>query len=164
MPEVTNNPPLFCCLFCTKAKLTKNHGGPPDKKEAIIPGQAFHMDLSFVSGPSNLEDMLQKGSKPATKIKTSRDGHIGFLTTINVALRYLWNQPIKSKDPPILYFDRFLQTHGIKKDKGTIINTLPSSYLAKSKVFARTARHEYNIAEQVMDVSLKFILKTSNAQ
>ena len=140
MPEVTDYPPLFCCPFCRKAKQTKNHGGLPDKKKAIIPGQAFHMDLSFVSRPSKLEEMLQKGSKPATKIKTSRDGYIGFLTIIDVALRYLWTQPIKSKDPHISYLSRLLQNYGIKKDKGTIITTLPSGYLAKSKAFARIAK------------------------
>ena len=85
IPPVTSNPPLFCCPFCEKAKQTKNHGGPRSMKEIIIPGQMFHMDISFVSGPSNLKQILENGTKPNKTIKKSREGYIGFLTIIDAA-------------------------------------------------------------------------------
>jgi hypothetical protein len=45
IPNLPNAYPLFCCPFCDKAKLRKNHGGKKSTKEASVPGTAFHMDL-----------------------------------------------------------------------------------------------------------------------
>jgi hypothetical protein len=72
------------------------------------------MDLAFESGSSNLD--LQTGSNiaPSPTVKKSRDGYIGFLTIIDVSSRKLWTHPIKNKEPPIAYIDKFLKRHGIR--------------------------------------------------
>jgi hypothetical protein len=40
--------------------MVKKGGNKTVDKDRFIPGQAYHMDLAFVSGPSNLD--LEKGS------------------------------------------------------------------------------------------------------
>jgi hypothetical protein len=98
------------------------------------------MDLAFVSGPSNLD--LEKGSNITSSpiVKKSRDGYIGFLTIIDVSSRKLWTNPIKNKDPPIDYIDKFLKRHGIRttNPSKTIITTSETGYLAKSRAFEDT--------------------------
>ena len=56
MPPVLSNPPLFKCPFCEKGKLTKYQGGPRSTRKVFLPGQMYHMDLSFASAQSNLKD------------------------------------------------------------------------------------------------------------
>ena len=34
---------------------------------------------------------------------------------VDVALRSLWTHPIKNKDSPVAYIDKFLQRYGIRK-------------------------------------------------
>ena len=48
------------------------------------------MDLSFVSGPFNLEYVSASVNKPKLTVKQSRDRHIEFLTIIDVGTRQLW--------------------------------------------------------------------------
>jgi hypothetical protein len=52
------------------------------------------MDLASASGPSNLD--LETGSNivPSPIVKKSRNGYIGFLTTIDVPSRKLWTHSI----------------------------------------------------------------------
>ena len=50
-PQATS---LFKCPFCEKSKMLKQ-GSKTKSQDACIPGQVFHMDLLFVSGPSNLD-------------------------------------------------------------------------------------------------------------
>ena len=63
------------------------------------------MDLSFVSGPTNLNQVLEEGAKVEKNIQKSREGYIGFLTIIDKASRKLWVHPIKNKEPPVDYID-----------------------------------------------------------
>ena len=77
--------PFFKCPFCEKAKMTKYHSKSKPKTKLYIPGQAYHMNLYFVSGPSNLQDVLHKQAKPKSNLKKSCGSYIGFLTIINVA-------------------------------------------------------------------------------
>jgi hypothetical protein len=72
------------------------------------------MDLIFVSGPANMDVYGGSNSGSNPIVKKSRDGYIGFLTTIDVSSRKLWTHPIKNKDPPIDYIDKFLKRHGIR--------------------------------------------------
>ena len=51
-----------------------NGGGKRKHQDACIPGQVFHMDLLFVSDPSNLEDMITNNAPPEKTLQTSRDG------------------------------------------------------------------------------------------
>lgn len=71
------------------------------------------MDLSFVSGPSNLEDISASVDKPKFTVKQSRDGYIGYLAIIDLATRQLLTHLIKNKDSPTLYINVFLKRHGI---------------------------------------------------
>ena len=110
-PQATS---LFKCPFCEKSKMIKR-GGKKKSQDNCIPGQVFHMDLSFVSGPSNLEDMITNNAPPEKTLQTSRDSYIGFLTIIDVASRLLWTHPVKGKDPPLGFIGRFLTKFGIRK-------------------------------------------------
>ena len=151
MPQVLDRPRLFKCPYCTKAKLVKRGGGKLDPREIIVPNQALHMDLAFVSGPSNLKEIIQTGAKPRETVKKSREGHIGFLTIINVASRYLWVFPIKNKSPPIDIINKFLKKYGIKTGN-KIITTTPQGYLSKSKLFKDNATsQDYSIQDMEMD-------------
>ena len=155
MPPIpSTNPPFFKCPFCEKAKMTKYSGKAKAKKELFIPGQAYHMDLSFVSGPSNLQDVLTKNEKAKATLKKSRNGYIGFLTIIDATTRALWTHPIKSKDPPIAFVDKFLKKHGIRAtDPGkAIITTNKDGYLATSKAFETTLKdHQYTMHANDID-------------
>ena len=93
--EVLLSPRLFKCPYCEKAKMVKHSGGPQNKDKTLVPGQMYHLDLAFVSGPSNLREMIEKGAKQKDTITVSKEGYIGFLTIIDVATRYLWVFPIK---------------------------------------------------------------------
>ena len=64
-------------------------GGHQKSHDVFIPGQLFHMDLSFVSGSLNLEDMITSNASPKGTFKQSCDGNISFLTIINLATRNL---------------------------------------------------------------------------
>ena len=91
LPSVSSK---FKCPFCEKAKMLK-HGGKQKSQDAFIPGQVFYMDLSFVSGSSNLNNMITSNDPPKETVKCSGDGYIGFLTIIDVATRNLWTHNIK---------------------------------------------------------------------
>ena len=89
-------------------------GSKRKNQDACIPGQVFHMDLLFIGGSSNLEDMITNNAPPEKTLQTSRDGYIGFLTIIDVTTRNLWTHPVKNKDPPLDYINSFLQKFGIR--------------------------------------------------
>ena len=139
MPQVLDRPRLFKSPYYTKAKLVKRGGGKIDPREVIVPNQTLHMDLAFVSGPSNIKEMIQMGAKPRDTIKKSRKGFIGFLTIIDVASRYQWVSPIKNKSPPIDIINIFLKKYSIKMGS-KVITTPPQGYLSKSKLFRDNAR------------------------
>lgn len=137
IPPIPSSAPLFKCPFCEKAK-TMKRSGKPKSEDRIIPVQQYHMDLSFVSGPSNLTDILKFNAAPQKSINKSRDGYIGFLTIIDVATRHLWTHLVKSKEPPIEFIDAFLKKHGIKKTdplKAVKITTTTDGLLASSRAF-----------------------------
>jgi hypothetical protein len=132
----------------------KKCGNKTTDKDTFIPGQAYHMDISFVSGPSNLD--LQTGSNiaPSPIVKKSRDGYtIGFLTIINVSSRKLWTHPIKNKDPPIAYIDKFLKWHGIRTTNPSkvIITTSETGYLAKLRAFEDTVWEKQYVVQPTDD-------------
>ena len=109
------------------------------------------MDLSFVSGPSNLEDMITCNALPKETVKRSCNGYIGFLTIIDVATQNLWTHNVKSKDPPLDYINQFLKIHGIRetdpsKAVNMTITTTKGGYLSKSRAF------ESKVGESKFDV------------
>ena len=153
IPNLPTTSPFFKCPFCESAKMLKK-GGKRTNRDNFIPAQAYHMDLSFVSGPSNLNDISKCQTTPKITIKQSRDGYIGFLTIIDVATRSLWTHLVKNKDPPIAYIDRFLRRHGIRNTDPSkaIITTSKTGYLAKSKEFKATANKlKYSIQKTTDD-------------
>ena len=141
----------------------KQSGNRSKDKDVFIPGQAYHMDLAFVSGPAKL-DNLRTTTEESVTLKQSRDGFIGFLTIIDVASRQLWTHCIKNKDPPTQYIDQFLKSHGIQQtDPSKAIITMSNKgYLAKSKAFQSTVNqlnydvkeisvnHSYNVVNNLL--------------
>ena len=73
IPHLPSIPSKFKCPFCEKAKMMKR-SGKRKSEDAFIPGQVFHMDLSFVNGPSNLEDMITSNAPPKEIVKHSCEG------------------------------------------------------------------------------------------
>ena len=104
IPHLPTVPSKFKCLFYEKAKMMKQ-SGKRKSEDAFILGQVYHIDLSFVSGLSNLEDMVTCNALPKETVKRSCEGYIGFLTIIDVATRNLWTHNVKSKDPPLDYIN-----------------------------------------------------------
>ena len=139
IPNLPTTAPFFKCPFCESAKLTKKGGNRTDKDD-FVSTQVYHMDLSFISRPSNLGNVSKCQTTPKITIKQSRDGYIGFLTIIDVATRSLWTHLVKNKDPPIAYIDYFLQRYGIRNTNPSkaIITTSKKGYLVKSKEFKVT--------------------------
>jgi hypothetical protein len=144
--------PLFCCPFCDKAKLCKNHGGKKSTKEAFVPGTVFHMDLEFIHGPKNLQEVLQEGAVPKDTVLKSQDGFSSYLLIIDAATPYIWIFLLKSKDPPIAIIDQFLTKQGTA-GQGTITTT-PDGLLDKSMSFKNlctTQGYQINKAEMDLD-------------
>ena len=100
------------------------------------------MDLLFVSGPSNLEDMITNNVSPEKTLQQSRYGYIGFLTIINVTTHNLWTHPVKNKDQPLDYINSFLQKSGTRNLDPRIamktVTTTKDGYLAQSRAFDDT--------------------------
>ena len=55
------------------------------------------MKIFFVSGLSNLEDMITNNAPSEATLKQSRDSYIGFLIIIDVTSCNLWTHPVKNK-------------------------------------------------------------------
>ena len=120
--------------FVKKTKMIKQ-SGHRKQQDACIPGQVFHMDLSYISRPSNLDDIISHNAPPEPTIKQSREGYIRFLTIIDVATRKLWTHSVKSKDPSLEYVNSFLKKHGIWQTNPSgalMVTTTKNGYLANS--------------------------------
>ena len=86
IPELSTNTPFFKCPFYEEAKMIKQSGNKSKDEDVLILGQAYHMDLAFVIGPSKLYN-IRTTSEVSVTVKQSRDRYIGFLTIVNVASR-----------------------------------------------------------------------------
>jgi hypothetical protein len=133
IPTLPNNNSLFSCPFCDMAKLRKSNRHKESLREVFIPGTSFHMDLGFIRGPSNLEEVVKNGATPNKTIIKSRDGYEAYLLIVDAATRYIWVFLLKGKHPPIATITQFLQKHGTAH-KGTITTT-PGGLLDKSRSF-----------------------------
>ena len=153
MPHLPNNNSIFSCPFCDKAKLRKADRNKNSLREVFIPGTSFHMDLGFIRGPSNLEEVVKNGATPTKTIVKSRDGYEAYLLIIDAATRYIWVFLLKGKHPPIATIAQFLQKHGTAI-KGKITTT-PGGLLDKSKSFA-TACKESGYESGTLDFDLNF--------
>jgi histone deacetylase 1/2 len=153
IPNLPNNNSIFSCPFCDKAKLRKSNRNKNSLREVFIPGTSFHMDLGFIRGPSNLEEVVKNGATPTKTIIKSRDGYEAYLLIVDAATRYIWVFLLKGKHPPIATIAQFLQKHGTAT-KGKITTT-PGGLLDKSKSFA-TACTERGYECDTLDFDLNF--------
>jgi hypothetical protein len=71
IPLLPRDSPIFKCPFCDMAKLRKANRHKESLREVFIPGTSFHMDLGFIRGPSNLEEVVKNGATPAKTIVKS---------------------------------------------------------------------------------------------
>jgi hypothetical protein len=83
IPDLPTNTPFFKCPFCERGKMVKKGGNKTTDKDNFILGHLYHMDLVFVSGPSNLDVDGGSNSGSSPVVKKSRGGYIGFLTIID---------------------------------------------------------------------------------
>jgi hypothetical protein len=74
--------PLFCCPFCDKAKMRKSHGGKRSTRKVFVPGTAFYMDLGFIRGPKNLQEVPHNGATPKETIIKSHNGFSSYLLSL----------------------------------------------------------------------------------
>jgi hypothetical protein len=82
IPQLPDANPLFCCPFCDKAKMRKSHGGKRSTRKAFVPGTSFHMDLGFIRGPKNLQEVLHNGATPKETIIKSHNGFSSYLLSL----------------------------------------------------------------------------------
>ena len=73
IPELSTNTPFFKCPFCEKAKMLKKSGNRSKDEDVFIPGQAYHMDLAFVSGPAKLDDLRTTTEESVTLKQSKKD-------------------------------------------------------------------------------------------
>jgi hypothetical protein len=138
IPNLPHDCPIFKCPFCDMAKLRKSNRNKESTREAFLPGTSFHMDLGFIRGPANLEDVVQNGATPGKTIIKSRDGYEAYLLIIDAATRFIWVFLLKGKHPPLATITQFLAKHGAAK-KG-LITTTPGGLLDKSRSFTTTCK------------------------
>jgi hypothetical protein len=100
------------------------------------------MDLGFIRGPSNLEEVLKHGATPTKTIVKSRDGYEAYLLIFDAATRYIWVFLLKGKHPHIATVAQFLQKYGTAH-KGTI-TTAPGGLLDKSRSFETICKERTN--------------------
>jgi hypothetical protein len=63
IPDLPTNNTFIKCPLCERGKTVKKGGNKTTDKDNFIPGQAYHMDLAFVSGSSNLDVNLGSNSR-----------------------------------------------------------------------------------------------------
>lgn len=137
VPPIPSESSSFHCPFCDMSKQTKRSGRKESQSESFQPGTAFHMDLGFVSGPANLEAVIQKGENPKRTTQKSQDGHVAYLLIIDAATRYTWVFLLKNKQPPIAIIAAFLTQNGKAKQQSQCnrITVSPDGLLSQSIVF-----------------------------
>jgi hypothetical protein len=144
---------IFKCPFCDMAKLRKANCTRTSLREVFIPGTSFHMDLGFIQGPSNLEEVINSGATPQKTLTKSQAGYEAYLLIIDAATRYIWVFLLKGKHPPIAVISQFLQKHGTAKQG--LITTTPGGLLNKSQSFG-TVCHDRGYKCATLDVDNNF--------
>jgi hypothetical protein len=154
IPTLPYCTPIFKCPFCNMAKLRKANRHKESLREVFIPGTSFHMDLGFIPGPSNLEDVIKNGATPQKTLMKSRAGYEAYLLILDAATRYIWIFLLKGKHPPIAMIAQFLQKHGTAQ-KG-IITTTPEGLLDKSRSFETVCQERgYTNAALAVDINFE---------
>ena len=99
------------------------------------------MDVGYIRGPANLQDVMNSGATPQGRTQQSYDGYNSYLLIIDAASRYMFVYMMKSGTPPIKFIDAFLKKYGNAFDKKKLITTNPDGILHKSKSFKHTCKH-----------------------
>ena len=105
-------PDIPHCRSCAKGKMQKAPKGSNLDTSHLKPGQRLQMDLGFMRGPSNLQEVVEREAKPKMRIIISRQGFTSYLLIIDAKTRYIWVFLLRSKHAPVKLIDRFLATHG----------------------------------------------------
>ena len=92
------------------------------------------MDIGFIRGPMNLEEVLARTEDSATKVIESRQGYVCYLLIVDRKTRYMWPFPLKSKSVPPDLIKTFLTTHGHPTSPNRRIRTDGEGSLAESQV------------------------------
>ena len=90
-----------------------------------IPGTAYHMDVGYIRGPSNIHKIIHEGAQPKHNIQQSHDGYTSYLLIIDAASRYIFVFPLKSGAPLINIIDMFLKRYGNANKKRHLITKTP---------------------------------------
>jgi hypothetical protein len=106
-------PALINCRTCDVAKLRKApRGTSMEDHEQLYNGQVFQIDIGFIRGPANLENVFLRTEDAATKIIESRNGFVCYLLIVDRKSRFMWPFSLKSKSVPPDLLRTFLMTHG----------------------------------------------------
>jgi hypothetical protein len=134
IPLLPRDSPIYDkCPFCDMAKLQKANRNKESLREVFIPGTSLHMDLGFICGPSNLEEVVKNGATPTKTIVKSHDGYEAYLLIIHAATQYIWIFLLKGKHLPIATIAQFLQKHGTAQTGS--VTTTRGGLLHKSRSF-----------------------------
>ena len=110
---------LYQCDCCNRAKSTNSTGNESEPPKATMPGERFQMDFGFIKGEETLDNNTKKIFR---KVIKSYDGYSSYLIIADKKTRMLWVFLSKSKVPPLQTVKKFLEKHGIPKDKQTGLN------------------------------------------
>ena len=128
-------PSIVTCRTCDAAKLRKApRGHIMDDSEQLYNGQVFQMDIGFIRGPENLENVLTCTKDADTKVIESRNGYVCYLLIVDRKTRYMWPFPLKSKSVPPDLLRTFLTTHGHPTCPNNRIRTDGEGSLAESQI------------------------------
>ena len=116
--------------------MQKHKGNTQATRDNFIPGTAYHMDLGFIRGPSNLDKENNPDSATKITAQQSHDGYTAYLLIIDAATRYIFCFLLKTRHPPIQIIDQFLTKH--RRAKQSLITTNPDGLLNKSKRYGYT--------------------------
>ena len=127
-------PAAVTCRTCDIVKLRKApRGKTSDDSDTLVKGQVFQMDIGFIRGPMNLEEVLARTEDLATKVIASRQGYVCYLLIVGRKTRYMWPFPLKSKSVPPDLIKTFLTTHGHPNCPNWRIRTDGEGSLAESQ-------------------------------
>ena len=156
IPTLPSDNSFFRCPFCDLAKLHKTPSRKSNPHEQFLPGTTFHMDVGFIRGPNNLQDIITHGATPKQTVQLSHDGYSAYLLIIDAATRYIFTFLLKSRHPPIDIIDKFLQKYGQAK-QGHLITTNPNGILSKSNSFEQLCQdrgytRQQHLVQYIMDM------------
>jgi hypothetical protein len=125
---------MVTCRTCDVAKLRKApRGRTLEDGDTLENGQVFQMDIGFIRGPLNLDNVLARTEDADTKIIESRNGFVCYLLIVDRKTRYMRPFPLKSKSVPLELLWTFLTIHGHPTCHNKCIRTDGEGSIAESQ-------------------------------